>query len=300
MALTVKQWKTDNSVYGKAAVSKNNTGGSVFAFINGTFGLLFKYGTPGVTYGMASTRAVLMSDGITYYLITLKTSYKKGTVTYSYAYVSNQDFYFSAVRAQDDAKAKNDAQVLLNNLLASDKKLLLAMNTANNLIKELQARGQFDVTLQKKKLEEIAAAYTSRQEALKTNPAIKIVDYFKLSGIGCNCQAIGVIPIIVWGIAAGAGTVLAGLAVYYFLKPEYDTSQLHSQYLIDNEKELRAKLGPEVFEAMKKAIDGEIQENASTAYDEAKSETTFGMIKNVALMAAGFFLITKIQSSGKS
>jgi len=290
--LKVKTWKTDNSYAGKAAVTYQFSG-SVWAFDKkGNFVQLFKYASKGITYGIASGRGVEMSNGVTYWLITLKNKFQ----TYEYAYVANGDFYFSAVRAADEAAAKNDAQVLFNSLVASDKKLLIQINTRHNLLQQMAKKG-INVDAEAKKLTEITNAFTTRQKAMAANPALKVVTYFKLSGVGND--GVGIIPLVI-GLAIGAGVVLAGLVVYYFLKPEFNASQLHSKYLEDNEAELKAKLGPEAYEKLKQNITQEIQENAQDAYDDGKSETLMGTLKTVGLMAAGFYLITKIQSSGSS
>lgn len=291
MASTVKKWKTDNSYAGKAAVT-NQFSGSVWAFdTKGNFIQLFKYATKGITYGIASGRGVEMSNGVTYWLITLKNKYK----TYEYAYVANGDFYFSQVRADNEAAAKNDAQTLFNNLVASDKKLAEQINARYLLLGQMKAK-KIDVTAQTNALAEIVTAFQIRQNAIKNNPLIKLST--KVSGVGCDCPQIGLLP-IVWGAIIGGGLVLAGVVVYYFLKPEYNTSQVHSKYLQEHEAELRAALGDEGFEKLQQAVDGEIKEAAQEAYDSGKDETTFGMIKNLGLMAAGIFLFSKLQGSGK-
>lgn len=301
----IKQWKYTN-YNGKVATTKKNLT-NVYFFNKGNFELLTTFATLNAIIGVTSGRAVEMTNGITYYLVTLKNAFNGN----EYGYVTLQDFYFLTPKPTDEEKAKDDAQKMFNLLVANDKKLMTQILKRQLLLLNLKAKG-INVAEDERKLKEIAEAFQRRQLAIKTNPALSIVNYFKISGIGigcpgktnCSCNKnhdgqVGFIPLLI-PVAIGAGIVLAGFVMYYFLKPEYNTSQLHSEYLTSNEAVLKAKLGPAEYEALKQNVDKEIKEAAQTAYDEGKSETTWGTIKNVGLMAAGVFLFMKIQGSSNA
>src|SRR4051812_4475486 len=200
--LRVVKWHPLNMEYmGKAAVVKN-TPAEVWDFdARGNFVLLYKTYTKSALIGMVSGKGVEMSNGVTYYTITLKNQYKE----HVFVYVSLQHFRFSAARAEDEKKAKSDAQVLLNNLLANDKAMLVTINRQHELLKQAEAK-KVDVTKQRATLMKIADAWVMRQKNIESNTFIQITR--KISGNG-----IGIIPLIVWGLVIGAGAVLVGLTV---------------------------------------------------------------------------------------
>lgn len=263
----------------------------VYAFnAKGEFILLYNMYTKGAVIGITSGHSALMSNGLTYYLLKLKTPYKG----YNYAYVSLQAYRFSTAKAADEAAAKNDAQNLLDQILASDKALTTKVNTFNETLNRAEKLG-VDVTKYRANCIKVANALTERQKAIASNPWIKITQ--KISGTDQTQNAIGIVPLVIWGVVAGAGLVIAGLTVYYFLKPEYDTSQLHSQYLSQNEAELRATLGDAKYEELKKNVDTEIKENASDAYSEGKGEGIFATVKPLLWMGLGFWAVSKFKNS---
>lgn len=289
-AIKVKQWKNTN-YYGKAVTVKK-AGGKVYLFNKeNVFTAISSFATVNAVVGIASGKAVEMTNAITYYLVTLKTPINGN----QFAYVSIQDFYFLTPKPTNEAQAKKDAQSLLDKLIESDKKLYKQTLTSAALLGQLQAKG-VNVDAQKAKLTEILASIKRRQEAIKSNPFIKITGEFNLSGIGCDCEKIGFIPLII----IGAGVVVGGFVVYYFLKPEYNTSQLHSEYLTKNEAELKAKLGDKAYNELKKNVDQEIKDNAQDAYGEGKGEGFMSILKPLLLIGLGIFAMNKFQKSSKA
>ncbi len=141
----------------------------------------------------------------------------------------------------------------------------------------------------------MAQAFTLRQARLKANPDLQIIKLFNLSGIGCNCPGVGIVPLVA-GLAIGAGVVLVGITMYYFLRPEFDASKLHSEYLDKNEAELKAKLGPEAYAKLKENVNAEIQDAAKSAYTDGQTET-FGKLAKYGLMGFAAFMLFK-QFSG--
>lgn len=287
----VKNWNASFNYTGKAAVKKDLSGkpSDVYGFDKGTFKYLFSITTKGMDLGIVSGKGVTMVDPNgathTFYLVALKTPVNGNT----YGYVSIQEWYFLTVTPVKDDKSKS--QRLLNSLIENDKALFTKCNDMANLIIKCKAKGIPVSEEIKKGLIDVYVKLQGRQIALQSCPFLKIQKTKDVKAVA-GTDSIGILPLIVWGIAVGA-VALAGWLLYQWLKPEYDASKAHSEYLDKNEAELRKALGDKKFDELKSNVNTEIKDNAQEAYGAGKWDDKRSLIKNAALIGIGIFAFSQ-------
>lgn len=280
----IKKWVNDPKNTAKAAVSKK-ANAPMYYFDKGTFKPLVINVRKDLDIGLTSGRGVTMTNGYTYWLVTLKTPVGKEV----YVYVSIQDFYLMPVTPKTDDKSA--AQKLLDALIGNDQELYDKCIRNWTLLSQLEKKGQ-NVSKEKKAVIDVFTKLKVRQYQIDTCPFFRISKKESKKGISGIESEIGEILTIA---LIAAGVVLAGFIAYQWLKPEYDASKVHSQYLDDNEAELRKALGDQKFNELKEQVNSEMKESAQDAYGEGKWDSKRGFLKNALLIGGGIFVFTKFQ-----
>lgn len=287
MEIKVNKWENNYTYAGRAAVKKGTTPSRVYGFVKGKFVQLFAINKLNFDLGIVSGKCFIGTNKITYYLVTLKNPVNGN----KYGYVSLQDWYFLSVTpAKDD---KTAAQRLLNSLLENDKKIYNKCIETWKLHAMLQKQGKPVSEAQKKAVRDVYVKLILRQQSLQTSPFFSVSKTQAIPGISGN-NAIGIIPLLVIG-----GVVLVGWLAYQWLKPEYDASKVHSEYLDKNEAELRKSLGDKKFEELKKNVNTEMKDTAQDAYGAGKWDISRGFLKNALLVTVALFGFKKLSEKNK-
>lgn len=201
-------------------------------------------------------------------------------------------------------------QALIDSLVAQDKKNYDLLLQLSKTAEELKGKG-YAVGSQQKELSDIALRLSERQSALKNESwfgSVKstLSSYWEsaksafekllasVSGIG----AIPVIPVIIAAVAV----LSAGVGVGYIcFAPKYEQSKVDWDKLNSLKKvfDEMAKTNPKAVDDAKK----EIQDLTDDAYNKGKNEGTWdgvwSIVKPIALMGAGFWLVTKFIDTQK-
>jgi hypothetical protein len=198
--------------------------------------------------------------------------------------------------SKPQAVTKTDAFGMIQKLVESDKKVFETLLRINPLLFTIKQKG-IDTTKHEQLSNDLWARLSSRQDEIKKSNMVKwesgikkgydkLINWFKSLVSGTN--TVGALPAIIIGVVVGAGLAVGG---YFIFKPKYDESTVDLK--ISSELEgLLAKTDPATATKIKNNLENQID----TAYNQGKTDGTFGGISKIllpiGLLVGGYFLFS--------
>ena len=206
---------------------------------------------------------------------------------------------------------ENEAQDVVNKLIASDLKVYGNLVKSGAILEDLTKEGK-NVSKASKMYKPLLDRLTTRQEKLKTSKVLKVKtgalkaanwvkDAFKTyifnayhMRIGDTDQIGAIVSMIVGGAIVGGALA----AAYFIFRADYDESSVDLK--ISNDlAELLAQADPETAQAIKDDLEKQLDRGARSGFVKGKFKGMFNIVKIAAFVGLGLWVSTKVMKRPK-
>lgn len=243
----------------------------------------------GTLVGRTSGEYFKMADGDWYVINFYRPINGK---TYGYL---RSDLFSTTTPAPDQNKnAEAQGASLLNSLVDSDQQLFHGLLRNNERISILKA-SNVNVSSYESQLNLLTQAYNERQDFIKNSSLVKCSTGFKgsynwlvnkFTGKN-NVNGIGLVGITI--AILSVALIGTSVALFYALKPKYDTSKANLVQSAELEKAL-STLTPAEKESVLADLEKQIDDTYNKGKSDGSSGTLMGTVKILGMVAIGVFV----------